>query len=219
MENRYAALVKGSSAIFPRGFLWLIPVWYAAIAVVVRVKVQPPSWYAPYALGATLLAVLALILVLATMRNNAFVADDSGIRLGLRGAARRRFGRRRRESTYLPWPDVQQIKIASRPYGARLDIVLHPGSIVRRHHVIWQIVANGLTVFLPVTYLFRLPGLLRPRSYGPPRYRIQIYDVAAEDLRMALAPMAPPTVTFAVRRTWRARAFGRLRQSRLTTAA
>jgi hypothetical protein len=219
VDKRYAALVKGPSAIFPRGYLWLIPVWYAAIVVVVKIKAQPPSWYAPYALGATLLAVIGLIGVLVTMRNNAFVADDGGIRLGLRGGARRRFTRRRRRTTYLPWPDIQQVKIASRPYGARLDIVLHPGSVADRHHVIWQLVANCVTVILPIAYLFRSPGLIRPRSYGPPRYRMQIYDVTAEELRMALAPMAPPTVRFAVRRTWRARALGRLRRSRLTTAA
>ncbi len=219
MENRYAALVKGSAALFPRGFLWLIPVWYAAIAVAVKVKAKPPAWYAPYALAATLLAVLTLIAVLSTMRNNAFVADGGGIRLGLRGAARRRFGRRRRESAHLPWPEVQQLKIASRPYGARLDILLHREAIADRHHVVWQIVATGLTVVLPVAYLFRSPGLLRPRSYGPPRYRIQLYDVTPEELRLALAPLAPPTVSIAVRRTWRARALGRLRRSRLTTAA
>ena len=219
MENRYAALVKGSSAIFPRGYLWLIPLWYAAIAIVVRVKAKPPAWYAPYALGATLLATLTLITVLSTMRSNAFVADDSGIRLGLRGAARRRFGRRRGRSTHLPWPEIQQLKIASRPYGARLDIVLHRGSTADRHHVVWQVVANGLTVLLPVAYLFRSPGLIRPRSYGPPRYRIQLYDVTPADLRLALAPLVPPTVSIAVRRTWRARALGRLRRSRLTTAA
>jgi hypothetical protein len=58
--NRYAALVKGCSAIFPRGYLWVVPVWYAAIAVLIRVRAKLPSWYAPYALTATLLAVLAL---------------------------------------------------------------------------------------------------------------------------------------------------------------
>ena len=95
--NRYTALVKGSSAVFPRGFLWLIPVWYAAIALVVKFKVKLPSWltwYAPYAFGVTVLATLTLIVVLSTMRNNAFVADESGILLGLRGAARRRFSRK-----------------------------------------------------------------------------------------------------------------------------
>ena len=217
--NRYTALVKGSCAIFPRGFLWLIPVWYTAIAVVIKVKVKPLSWYGPYALGATLLAALTLIVVLSTMRSNAFVADDSGIRLGLRGAARRRIGRRRRACTGLPWLEVKQLKIASRPYGARLDILLHRDSVADRHRLIWQAAATVVTLLIPVAYLFRSPGLLRPRSYNPPRYRIQLYDVTPEELRVALAPLAPPTVAIAVRRTWRARTLGRLRRSRLATAA
>jgi hypothetical protein len=220
--NRYAALVKGSSAIFPRGFLWLIPIWYAAIVVVIKLKVKPQpwsAWYAPYALGATLLATLTLITVLWTLRTNAFVADESGIRLGLRGAARRRLGRRRRAGTHLPWPDVRELKIVSRPYGARLDILLHRDSIVDRHNPVWLVVATLVTVLIPVAYVFRSPGLLRPRSYNPPRYRIKLYDVRPEQLRLALGPLAPPTVAIAVRRTWRARALGMLRRSRLATAA
>src|SRR5215470_14003533 len=179
--TRYAALVKGSSAIFPRGFPWLIP-------------------------------------VLWTMRTNAFVADESGIRLGLRGAARRRLGRRRRDNALLPWPDVQQLKIASRPYGARLDILLHRDSVVDRRNPVWLTVATVLTVLIPVVYVFRSPGLLRPRSYNPPRYRIKLLDVRPGELRLALAPLAPPTVAIAVRRTWRARALGLLRRSRLAPA-
>jgi hypothetical protein len=220
--NRYAALVKGSSAVFPRGFVWLIPVWYAVIAFVVKVKVRPASWFAwylPYALGITLLATLTLMVVLSTMRNNAFVADETGILLGLRGAARRRFSRRRRRTTHLPWHEVQQLKIASRPYGARLDIVLHNDSVADPRYLIWHGVATVLTLLIPIAYLFRSPGLLRPRSYDPPRYRIQLYDVRAEELRLGLAPLAPPTVAISVRRTWRARALGALRRSRLATAA
>jgi hypothetical protein len=220
--TRYAALVKGSSAIFPRGFLWLIPTWYAVIVLVIKVKLKPASWstwYAPYALGATLLATLTLIAVLWTLRTNAFVADESGIWLGLRGAARRRLGRRRRQNTQLPWPNVQQLKIASRPYGARLDILVHGDSIVDRHNPVWLVAATVLTVLIPVAYVFRTPGLLRPSSYHPLRYRIKLLDVRPEELRLALAPLAPPAVAIAVRRTWRARALGLLRRSRLATAA
>ncbi len=219
MEHRYAALVRGSSAIFPRGYLWLIPVWYAAIAVLFEVKGKPPSWYAACALAATLLAAITLVVVLATVRSNAFVADDSGVWLGLRGGARRRFGRRRRENTYLPWSEVGQIRIAARPYGARLEIVLPEGSL-GPHHAIRQFVAAVITLVLPVSYLFRSPGLLRPRR-DPPRYRIPLYDVTPEQLRLALAPLVPPTVPIGVRPRWRTRALRRLRmrRSRLTTAA
>jgi hypothetical protein len=218
VENRYAALVRGPSAIFPRGYLWLIPLWYAALIVLAYVKGKLPSWYALCALSATALAVLTLIAVLATLRSNAFVADENGILLGLRGAARRRLGPRRRANTHLAWDEVRQLRIANRPYGARLDIFLLPGSVSGRGHMAWRIAAACVTVIFPPVCLLRSPGLLHPRS-DPLRYRIPLYDVTPEELRLALVPCAPPNVPIAVRPRWHTRALSRLRRSRLTTAA
>ncbi len=220
MENRYAALVKGPSAVFPRGFLWLIPLWYLVLVAVTRYKGRLPSWYALCALGATLLAVLLLIAVLSTLRNNAFVADESGVLLGLRGAAQRRIGRRRRQR-HLAWDEVSQLRIAYRPYGARLDIFLAAGSRTGNGRLIWRIAAAIVTVLLPPACMFRSPGLLRPRS-GPVRYRVPLFDVRPQQLKLALAPFTPPNVAIAVRPRLHARAFARLRRlrrSRLTTAA
>jgi hypothetical protein len=218
VENRYAALVKGPSAIFPRGYLWLIPLWYAAIAVMAYVKGKLPSWYGLCALSATTLAVITLIAVLATLRSNAFAVDENGILLGLRGAARRRFGPRRRANIYLAWDEVRQLRIANRPYGARLDIFLPPGSVSGRGRMVWRIAAAGLTVLIPPACLLRSPGLLHPRS-DPLRYRVPLYEVTPEQLRLALVPLAPPNVPIAVRPRWHTRALSRLRRSRLTTAA
>jgi hypothetical protein len=225
VENRYAALVRGPSAIFPRGYLWLIPLWYAAIAVLAYVKGKLPLWYGLCALPAATLAVITLIVVLATLRSNAFVVDESGILLGLRGAARRRFGRRRRVNRHLAWDEVGQLRIANRPYGARLDIFLSPSSVSGRGHLVWRIAAAGLTVLIPPACLLRSPGLLHPRSgllhprSDPLRYRIALYEVTPEQLRLALVPFAPPNVSIAVRPRWHTRALSRLRRSRLTTAA
>lgn len=221
MENRYTALVRGSSAIFPRGYLWLIPVWYAVIAAVVWVKGKPPSWYAPYALGALALAALILLVVLSTVRNNAFLADEAGIWLGLRGGARRRFGPRRRRNRYLPWSEVRQVRIKSKRYGARVDVFLAAGSASGRGHIIWRVIAAGLTLIIPPAYLFRSPGILRPRS-DPLRFPIPLYDVTPEELRLALVPLVPPNLPIAVQPRWRTRALRRIRRlgrSRLTTAA
>ena len=228
MENRYTALVRGSSAIFPRGFLWLIPIWYVAIAAAIRYKdraplwYQPMRWYEPIALGALLVAALTLMVVLSTIRNNAFLVDDSGIWLGLRGGARRRFGPRRRRNGHLPWAEIRQIRIAHRRYGARIDVYLPDAPNTSRGRAIWQATATslaaGLTVLLPVAYLFRAPAILRPRS-DPRRYRIPLYDVTPEELRLALVPMVPPNLPIAVRPRWRTRAMRRLRRSRLATAA
>jgi hypothetical protein len=218
VENRYAALVRGPSAIFPRGYLWLIPLWGAAVAALAYVKGKLPLWYAVCALPAATLAVLTLIAVLATLRTNAFVVDDSGILLGLRGAARRRFGPRRRRNTHLAWDEVRQLRIASRPYGARLEIFLPPGSASDRGRMVWRIAAAVLTVLLPPACLVRAPSLLHPRS-DPLRYRIPLYEVTPEQLRLALVPFAPPNVPIAVRPRWHTRALSRLRRERLTTAA
>jgi len=221
VENRYTALVRGSSAVFPRGYLWLIPVWYVVIAAAIKVKGRAPTWYEPIALGALLLAALTLLAVLSTLRNNAFLADDSGIWLGLRGGARRRFSRRRRQNRHLPWPEVRQIRIVYRRYGARLDVFV-PAAPVSRGRAIWRVTATslaaGLTVLIPLAYLFRSPGIVRPRR-DPLRYRIPLYDVSPEELQLALVPLVPPNLPIAVRPRWRTRALRRMRRSRLATAA
>jgi hypothetical protein len=228
VENRHTALVRGSSAIFPRGFLWLIPIWYVAIAAAIKFKdraplwYEPMRWYEPIALGALLLAALTLMVVLSTIRNNAFLADDSGIWLGLRGGARRRFGPRRRQNRQLPWAEVQRLRIVFRRYGARIDVFLPPAPVTSRGRAIWRVTATslavGLTVVIPLAYLFRSPAILRPRR-NPHRYRIPLYDVSPEELRLALVPFVPPNLPIAVQPRWRTRALRRLRRSRLATAA
>jgi len=220
VENRYPALVRGPSAVFPRGYLWLIPLWAVVLFALAYDKGQLPSWYEVVCIGPALLAVLIVLAVLATLRSNAFVADESGILLGLRGAAQRRIGRRRRQK-HLAWYEVSQLKIAYRPYGARLDIFMAVGSATGNGRAIWRIIAAVLTVLLPPACMFRSPGLLRPRS-GPVRYRVPLYDVRPEQLQFALAPLIPPNVAIVVRPRLRARALARLRRlrrSRLTTAA
>jgi hypothetical protein len=218
VENRYAALVRGPSAIFPRGYLFLIPVWYAALGALMEYKGKPPSWYAPLALGALFLAAMTITAVLATVRNNAFLADENGIWLGLRGGARRRFSRRRRENRYLPWPQMQQLKIARRHYGARLDILVRAEPARGRFPLVLRFIAALVTLIIPAAYLFRSPGLLRPRSHGV-RYRIPLYEVTPEQLSLGLQPLAPPTVSITVLPRWHTRALRRLRRSRLATAA
>ena len=140
MENRYPALVRGPSAVFPRGYLWLIPLWALVLLGLAYDKGQLPSWYEVCCIGPALLAVLIVFAVLATLRNNAFVADESGILLGLRGAAQRRIGRRRRQK-HLAWYEVSQLKIAYRPYGARLDIFMAVGSATGNGRAVWRIIA------------------------------------------------------------------------------
>jgi hypothetical protein len=196
--------------------MWLIPAWYAVIAIAMEIKGHMPPWYCDFALGALLLATFTLVAVLSTLRSNAFLADDNGIWLGLRAGARRR-GRRRRQNRLLPWPEVMRIRIVSRRYGARLEIFLPEGTDTGRGHAPWRVIAAVVTLAIPLAYLFRMPGILRAGSGL--RYRIPLYDVTPEQLRLGLAPMVPPNVAIAVLPRWRTRAMRRLRRSRLATAA
>jgi hypothetical protein len=213
VHNRYAALVKGPSAIFPRGFLWLIPVWYAAVAVLLEKKGKTPSWYGPAALAGLFIAATTLLAVLATMRNNAFVADETGIWLGLRAGATRRLGRRRRAIKQLPWSEVRQLRVIPRYYGARLDVLLGSAApAVRWPGVLRRIALACLLLILPVSYLFRSPGLLSART-DPHHYRIPLYDVGTAQLRLALAPLATPGVPIVLVPRWRSRVAAKLRRA------
>jgi hypothetical protein len=206
VPDRCAALVKGPSVLFPRGFLWLIPAWYAAIALLLDLKGKTPVWYGEPAQGGLLLAALTLLCVLATMRNNAFVADGTGIWLGLRAGATRRLGRRRRALRHLPWAQVEQVQIRRRSYGARLDVILGDAApIVGWTGAVGKIATAGLLLIFPLSYVGRTPGLLSARS-SPPGYRIPLYDVTPAELRLALAQLAPAGVRIAEMSRWRGHA-------------
>jgi len=214
VQDRYAALVRGPSVLFPRGFLWLIPAWYAAITLVLEFKGKTPVWYGDAAIGGLGLAALTLLCVLATMRNNAFVVDQAGIWLGLRAGATRRLGRKRRELRQLPWPQIEQVQIFPRSYGARVDVILNAAApITRWPGALGKIVTSGLLLIIPISYVGRTPGLLSPRS-GPPGYRIPLYDVTAAELRLALGRLAPAAMPIIEMPRWRIQAIARRRRAR-----
>jgi hypothetical protein len=189
VENRYSGIVTGPAPLFPRGYLLLIPVWYVVLAGLLFVKGRLPLWYTVIALGALLLAMLILAGVLTTMRQKAFFADENGIWLGI--VTRRK--RSRRQRILLPWPQIAQLRITSRHYGARLEVMLSPaGSIIHRRRIVSGVFFAGLTVIIPPRWIGRLPALLSPRA-RPPRYLVPLCDTA-EELRAALSAIAPPTV-------------------------
>lgn len=202
MQDRYTALVRGAGPVFPRGFGWLIPLWYLAIAALVVLSHQTPRWYTPAVLLGLLLAAASLATVLATMRNNAFAADDQGIWLGLRGAATRR-GRRGRRIRQVPWDQVDQVQIRPRSYGAQVDILLRPAAHAgHRPKALAEITRTVLLLALPAACIGCAPGLLSP-CWSVPLYRVRLYDTPARELRQALTARAPGAVTVTVMvRTW-----------------
>jgi hypothetical protein len=180
---------------FPRGYLLLIPVWYVVLAALLAIKGRwLPSWYLAIALGSLLLATLILAGVLATMRQKAFFADENGIWLGI--VTRRK--RSRRQRMLLPWSHIAQLRITSRHYGARLEIVLSPAASIigRRHRIVSGVFFAGVTVIIPPRWIGRRPALLSPRA-RPPQYLVPLCDTARE-LGTALAAIAPRTVQVAV---------------------
>lgn len=205
MGNRYIALVRGPSSVFPRGSLWVIPVWYAVIAGQVYSAARLPSWYLPVALGGMLAVAVTLLIVLGTMRNNAFAADEGGITLGLRGGGQRRLGRRRRKQRHLDWNQIEQLRVTRRYYGARIEMTLSPAAQVADGPValLGRLAGAVLLLILPVTYVFRAPGLAFAGSSSL-RYRIQLCDVDGAELTSLLSMLAAPAgAAVTLTRRWR----------------
>src|SRR5271166_5173559 len=123
MQEGLSAPVVGPSTIFPRGFLWLAVIWDAAVVAVLALSPWPPMWFRASAAAGLLGALLIFLTVLGTVSVHAFAADQNGVRIGLPPSTRRR-GRRRREVKYLPWQHIERIRIASRPLGVQLEVVL-----------------------------------------------------------------------------------------------
>ncbi len=194
MADRYSGLVEGPAAIFPRGYLLLIPLWYAVAAALLVLKGHLPRWYTIIALGALLLAILIVTGSLATLRQNAFVADSRGVWLG--NLPRRKWSRRQR--LLVPWAQIEQLRISNRYYGARLDVVLGPAaSIIHRHRLVAGVFFAGLAVIVPPPWIGRPAGLLSPRRRTR-RYQIPICDITADQLGVTLAALCPPTVAVGV---------------------
>jgi hypothetical protein len=212
MARRYVALVRGPRAIFPRGFLWIVPLWYAVAAIALATRSRLLASYGLILIGMLALAAAILLAVLLNLRCNAFLADDDGISLGLRAAAARHRARRRRRNQRLPWSEIEQVSIAARPYGALVAIrVSEQSAAARAGSEGWRIAASALTLVLPPCYLFRMPGLLQPRT-GSACYPVPLWDVVPGDACRALAELAPASVPVVVKPTLRARALGRLRR-------
>ena len=199
MDESYAALIRGPSSTFPRGYPYLIPVWFAVIAVVlgyafVKVIGYMAWWWGGPAAAAFTLAVITVMAVLATVRHLAFRADGNGIRLGVRTMRKRP----RQRQAHLWWADVQQLTIRPRHYGSLLEISLGPAArIVRRRSLPRQALLMIGMLVLPMGLGRGTPRLTEPRTSAP-QYRVRLCDVTPEELALVLAPLALPEVEIVV---------------------
>jgi hypothetical protein len=199
MQEGLSASVGGPSTIFPRGYLWLAPVWYLVALGGLAEARWLPYWFRLTAAAGLLGAMLTFVSVLSLVTTRAFRADDSGVRIGLPSASRRR-GRRRREARFVPWQQIEKVKIARRRGGVRVELILIPGaSLALRgypHHPIWKL-RRALLLLIPFWYLLRPTGIATPLD-GPPRYQVQLRGTTVDTMRAKIRALAPPSVTVAV---------------------
>lgn len=192
--------VAGPSVIFPRGYLWLTPIWFAAAAAALGLELTRfPLWVRADAVGALFMAMIILVVAISRMTFRAFSADRVGIRLGLPASSRRR-GRHRRTVRHLPWQQIERVRIARRHYGVQLEIILGPNAtLAARGYQAHPVLAfiNRVLLLIPFWYLVLPTGLTTPLD-GPARYRVALRGRTVEEIRRALRTLAPPEVAIAV---------------------
>jgi hypothetical protein len=193
LDDIYTFLVRGPSSRLPRGYVWLVPVWFAVIGLLVlyaghRISGQVPLWLVGTELGGLLLACLTMIFVLGTVRRHAFRVSANGIWLGCRTKRKRP----RLRQVHLAWTDVAMIRMAATGYGVLLEVGLTPAArIMQRPAVGRQLLLLLGVLVMPVGFGRGRPGLTAPRK-DPPRYLIKVCDVTPAQLRHVLATVKPP---------------------------
>ena len=195
MEDTVTCLVRGPASRYPRGFIWLIPVWFAILSAAVLGVGRIAGGGVPLWLGATEIGGLAIaagiaLSVITTVRQPAFRADKQGICLGI--STGRKHPKLRQVE--LAWPEIAQLRIVPRRYGALLEISLSPAArIVHRPGPGQQVMLVLGMLVMPFAFGRGTPALTTPRM-DPPRYRLKICETSSADLRFALNSVKPDTV-------------------------
>lgn len=191
--------VAGPSVIFPRGYLWTAPVWLAAACGGLALSTRWPLWVRADAAAGLFIAMVIFVSTVSSLTFRAFSIDRAGVRLGLPGSTRRR-GRRRRAVRHIPWQQIERVRIAARPGGVRLEVILGPNATLEirgyQPHPALALMHRVL-LLIPFWYLALPTGLTTPLD-GPPRYRAALRGISVEQMRRALRTLAPPEVAIAV---------------------
>lgn len=191
--------VAGPSVIFPRGYLWTVPAWLAAAWGALAISTKWPLWVRADAAGGLFIAMAVFLAAVSSLTFRAFSVDRAGVRIGLPATTRRR-GRRRRAVRHIPWQQIERVRIAARPYGVRLEVILGPNATLAvRGYQPHPAAAfmHRILLLIPFWYLALPTGLTTPLD-GPPRYRAALRGVTVEEMRRALRSLAPPEVAIAV---------------------
>jgi hypothetical protein len=199
MQDGLYVPVIGPSAILPRGYLWVTPIWYLVLAAALALSPWPPAWFRLAAAAGLLGAMIVFILVVNSITTHAFAVDLEGIDLGLPPFSRRR-GRRRRDVRHLPWRQIERIRMAPRAYGARVEIILsQDASLALRgfRHGPARRALRWILLLIPFWYVRRPTALISPLD-GPPRYVANVRGITVDELRHRLRAFAPPDVAIAI---------------------
>ncbi len=191
--------VAGPSVIFPRGYLWAVPVWFAVAFCGLALTHRWPLWVRADLAGGLLISMVIVLAAVSSLSFRAFSADQAGVRLGLPASTKRR-GRNRRAIRHIPWQQIERVRIAARPYGVRLEVILGPNATLAvRGYQSSPAVAfiNRILLLIPFWYLVLPTGLTTPLD-GPARYRAALRGVNVEQMRRVLRTLAPPEVAIAV---------------------
>ena len=195
MDDTVTCLVRGPASRYPRGFIWLIPAWFAILSAAVLAVGRiagggVPRWLGVTEIGGLAIAFGTVLSVLTTVRQPAFRADEHGIRLGISTSRRRP----KLRQVQMPWPEIAQLRIVPRRYGAMLEISLGPAArIVHRPSPGRQVMLMLGMLVMPFAFGRGTPALTSPRM-DPPRYRLKICETSAADLRLALDSVTPDTL-------------------------
>jgi hypothetical protein len=194
MDETVTCLVRGPASKYPRGFLWLIPTWFAIVsgaAVLLGTDAsstgQMPVWLAVTEVGGLLIAACIAFCVLGTVRHRAFRADGHGIWLGVRTT--RKHPKLRQVQLF--WADVAQLHLYPRQYGVLLQITLIPAArIANRPGPGEQVLLWLGALVMPFVFGRGRPALTTPTA-TPPRYEVKICDRTAAELKLALTAVTP----------------------------
>jgi hypothetical protein len=101
---------------------------------------------------------------------------------------------------HLPWRHIERVRIAPKPYGSRVELILSPNASLAlrgfRHGPLrraWR----WILLVIPFWYLLRPTALTSPLD-GPPRYQVNVRGISVDELRQILRAVAPSDVTVAV---------------------
>jgi hypothetical protein len=199
LDDIYTFLVRGPSSRYPRGYMWLIPIWFAVLGLAVvlvsrRLDGRLPLWFGACELGGLALAGMVLLCTLGTLRRHAFRVSTHGIWLGIRTTRKRP----KLRQVFIPWADLAQMRMAQRHYGTLLEITLGPAArIVPRLNAADQALLWLGSLFMPLGFGRGRPALTAARS-DPPRYLVKLCDVTPAEVRRVLAAVKPPDLNVRV---------------------